>query len=197
MVFDPRMTVSAKIEGDISELLAKLMAAKAAIREFKREGQGRTRYQFADDLQKELVRVTELKRKGIVRKAVSDMFKTDDIAKREGESTARAWSRAFQEQMKKERGFLREHERRWLPFIGLGLGAAPSALTGLAGILGGLGVAGLGAAAGLGAIGISAQKILSPVKQAFQSINQLSTSGTNQTLANARALQQWIGGTTT
>ena len=190
MAFD-EMKVSAKIEGEIGDLLAKLAAAQAAVKAFKKEAQGKVQMNIARDMKNELDRAAAVMKSGIIRKAAQDMFKADDIAAREGESSAKAFARAWRTQMKKER----YRTPGWLPWVGAGMLAAPPVIAGLAGVIGGLATAGFGAAAGLGALALSAKEILGPVNQAFQSIDKLTTSG--QTLANATALQQWIGGTTT
>src|SRR6516162_1331354 len=102
MAFD-EMKVSAKIEGEIGDLLAKLAAAQAAVKAFKKEAQGKVQMNIARDMKNELDRAAAVMKSGIIRKAAQDMFKADDIAAREGESSAKAFARAWRTQMKKER----------------------------------------------------------------------------------------------
>jgi cell wall-associated NlpC family hydrolase len=184
-------TVGAKIEGEIGDLLAKLKIAQDAVKQFKREAKTSAQLRIAEDMKKELNRTATTLKSGIIRDAMAKALKSDDIAAREGESSAKAFARAWRAQMKKER----YRTPGWLPLVGLGLGVAPSALAGATGIVGGLGTAAVGAAAGLGALAASAVEVLAPVKQAFQAIDKLTTS--NQVMANATALRTWLGATTT
>lgn len=128
---------------------------------------------------------------GAATSAIADMYKKVKAdSEKAGQESARGFWRAFKKELKNEKNPF--NVPGWLPWVGAAMPLAPAAITGIAGSLGGLATAGLGAAAGIAAIGVSAATVLAPVKQAFTTIDKLTT--TNAVAANATALQTWLSG---
>lgn len=179
--------VTATLKGEIGDLLAKLKLAQEAIKEFKRTASSRTDLRIASDMEKELARIAKMGKSGIIRDAVKKMSKDAELeADKAGKSLAGRFAASFRNALKKEKF----RPPGWLPWVGAGLLPAPAAISGILGVVGGLGTAFAGAAAGLGALGAAAVEVLGPVKQAFQTIDQMGV--TNKVPANATALQIWL-----
>jgi len=180
--------VGARLTGDIADLLAKIEIVKEAIKELKKEASGTTDIQLGKDLDKALSDFQKQARSGIISKAIKDEFdRAGSNATPAGRSFGQRYADALTSEVDRA---LKSKGPRWATLIGFAMPVIPAALTGLAGVLGGIATAGLGAAAGLGALGAAALEVLGPVKQAFTTIDQLTT--TNAVAANATALQTWL-----
>jgi cell wall-associated NlpC family hydrolase len=174
--------ISIEFEAKIAKVMADMEILK---RQIKSVGDVAARQKLmtaAEGFEKSL-------KSGAATSAVANMYKgIKKESEKGGQESARSFWDAFKKELKKEKNPGRIPG--WLPWVGLAMPALPAAITGLTGSLGALATAGLGAAAGIGAIGISAAEVLAPVKQAFTTIDQLTTS--NSIAANATALQTLI-----
>lgn len=181
------LEVTATLKGEIADLLTKLKIAQEAIAQFRREAKTKSDFSIATDLEKELARVAQLGKSGIIKNAVKKLGTDADAeAKKQGENVASRFAQSFRDRLKKEKFT----PPGWLPWVGAGMLAAPGAIQGALGVLGGFGAAAFGAAAGLGALGLAAAQALGPVRQAFTTIDKLNTTGNIK--ANATALQTWL-----
>jgi cell wall-associated NlpC family hydrolase len=180
-------SIGAKLTGEISDLMAKLAIVQAEIKKMKMEAGKPTEIKIAEDLQKELNKVSSSMKGDLISKAVKDSLKeADPEYQNAGQSAAQRFAAGWKQAMKKEN----INTPGWLPWLGAGLSIAPSLITGLAGAVGGLAVGAGAAAAGMGGLAAAAMEVLGPVKQAFTTIDQLNTKNTIG--ANATALQQWL-----
>jgi cell wall-associated NlpC family hydrolase/SLT domain-containing protein len=184
--------LSAKLNGEIAEFLAKMEAVKKAIKGVQDQARKEVLMKIAQryELGKDVSRTANRD----IRAMFRDMVKE---AEKAGRDSGNAWAREFSNALEKQnaKSMSQRWYRRLIPYIGAALPMAPGLLAGAAGVAGGFGAAGAGAVAGIGALGLSAQRSLMPVLQASQQLQQMQT--TNRVGANATALQQWLTSTTT
>ncbi len=176
--------ITAKLEGEIADFLAKMEAVKKAIQGVKDEARKGalmkivTRYELGKSVPNS------------ANPEIRAMFR--DLVK-EAEKAGRDSGISYRQAFNKEFAKIKEDQKSWpsfLPAIGAALPLIPAVGAGAAGIVGGLATAGVGAAAGLGALYASMKSALGPVTSAYSTID----SAANGIAANATALQTWLKG---
>src|ERR1700757_1151054 len=137
--------IGAKLTGEIADLMAKLAIVQAEIKKMKAEASKPVEIKIAEDLQKELNRTAKNMKGDLVSKAVKDSLKeADPEYDKAGASAAARFAAGGKAAMKKEGG-VGGRAGAWLPWIGAAMPIAPAAITGAAGVIGGL-ATGIGAA---------------------------------------------------